>query len=137
RKVKKLGRFSQKALYGKYSGPNRLTEVWIPRKDGSLLRLCVFRPRERMSSDTETFLNHSGKHCDVSLEKAPALLWLHVGGDSLGAQEHDASRSDDFIRVSRAVVVAPHYMLSGDAPYPAAVEDAYLSLQGLKDLASE
>ena len=48
RKMKKLGRFSQKALYGKYSGPNRLREVWIPRKDGSLLRLCVFRPRERM-----------------------------------------------------------------------------------------
>ena len=138
RKMKKLGCFSQKALYGKYSGPNRLREVSdSTRKDGSLLRLCVFRPRERMSSDKEIFLNHSGKQWDASIDKAPGQLWLHGGGFSLGALEQDASLIDDFIEVSGTVVVAPDYTLSGDAPYPAALEDAYLALKWLKEHARE
>lgn len=137
RKMKKLGRFSQKALYGKYSGPNRLREVWIPRKDGSLLRLCVFRPRERMQSNKEIFLNQSGKQWDASVDKSPGLLWFHGGGFSLGSPEQDERLIDDFIEVSGTVVVAPDYTLSGDAPYPAALEDAYLALKWLKEHAPE
>lgn len=135
--MKKLGKQSQRSLRGKYSGPNRLREVWIPREDGTQLRLCVFRPRQRVHSDKEIFLTQSKNQWDSTDQGVPGLLWLHGGGYSLGAPEQDAIFIDSFIEVSGCVVVAPDYTLSGETPYPTAVEDSYLALKWLKDHADD
>lgn len=89
-------------------------EVYIDRADGSRLRLCVYTPENRK-------------------ENVPGLLWIHGGGYGLGAPEQDFLFIEDFIEASGCVIVAPDYMNSPDAPYPAAFDDCYSALLWLKD----
>ena len=84
-------------------------EKYITREDGSKLRLCVYSPKE--------------KKTDV-----PGLLWIHGGGYALGAPEQDFSFIEAFVLASGCVVVAPDYINSPSAPYPAAFNDCYNSL---------
>ncbi|XJS10750.1 alpha/beta hydrolase [Aerococcaceae bacterium WGS1372] len=133
-----LSKVSQKVLKGRYTGPNRLREVWIPREDGTQLRLCVFWPQERKQTTIPILAKYSKKNqWDASEEGVPGLLWLHGGGYALGAPEQDVGYIDDFIRTTGSVVVAVDYRLSGEAAFPAAIEDAYQALKWMKAHGSE
>ena len=71
-------------------------------------------------------------------EKVPGMLWIHGGGYTMGmADMVHVSRGADAARHYGAVVVSPEYRLSGQAPYPAALEDCYAALCWLKDHAGE
>ncbi len=96
----------------------QFTEQWIHRKDGSKIRVCIFRPLKPK-------------------ENVPGVLWLHGGGYAIGAPELGAMMSKRFIEVSDCVVVAPDYRLSVQTPYPAALEDSYEALLWMKSHAKE
>lgn len=62
-------------------------------------------------------------------EPVPGILWIHGGGYALGmAQMVEASCGKMLAERFGAVVVSPEYRLSGQAPYPAALEDCYATL---------
>ncbi|GAA3566758.1 alpha/beta hydrolase [Amycolatopsis ultiminotia] len=92
-------------------------EERIARPDGSTLRVLVYR---------------SATH----RPDAPGLLWIHGGGYASGAAELEASAFTPLILGSGAVVVAPDYRLSTEAPYPAALDDCYHALRWLKEQAA-
>lgn len=96
----------------------RYGQVFIPRADGSRLRLCVYSP--------------PAPRPDV-----PGLLWMHSGGYALGAPEQEEALIRRFIETSGCAVAAPDYRLSLDAPYPAALEDCYAALLWLKEHGGE
>lgn len=113
-----LGRFRfEKAmcrlLKGVHSQRMRFEQVFLPRADKSRLRLCVYAPK-------------------VPKTGAPGLLWLHGGGYAIGVPEQDEGTIWRLVRASGCTVVAPDYTLSLDAPYPAALHDAYAALLWLK-----
>jgi acetyl esterase/lipase len=87
----------------------RNEEYFIPRADGSSLRLCVYTPNEREA-------------------RAPGLLWIHGGGYAIGVPEYDSFFIRRFMDSHGAVVVSPDYTLSLEKPYPAALEDCYSAL---------
>jgi acetyl esterase/lipase len=101
------------------------TEEQTTRADGSTLRLLVYR-----STSPRPDVAH---HPDGPGPGAPGLLWLHGGGYASGAAEFEASGFRPLITGSGAVLVAPHYRLSVEAPYPAALDDAYTALRWLRD----
>lgn len=71
-------------------------------------------------------------------EKTPGILWIHGGGYVTGmARMIYMSRAIDLVKKYGAVVVTPEYRLSGEAPYPAALEDCYAALLYLKEHADE
>jgi acetyl esterase/lipase len=88
-------------------------EEWIPRKDGSKLRICIFKPLKPK-------------------ENVPGVLWLHGGGYALGFPEQANGMAKRLIEVSDCIVIAPDYRLSVEAPYPAALEDSYETLLWMK-----
>ena len=94
-------------------------QVYIPRNDGSLLRLCVYTPKNAIPERRHT--------------PVPGLLWLHGGGYAIGIPEQDYLFIERFIEASDCVVVSPDYTRSVDAPYPAALDDCYLALRWLKE----
>lgn len=87
---------------------------WISRKDGSKMRICIFKPLRPK-------------------ENVPGILWLHGGGYAIGMPEQAQYMAKKFIEVSSCVVVAPEYTLSVEAPYPAALEDSYEALLWMKN----
>ncbi|MBR3766907.1 MAG: alpha/beta hydrolase [Clostridia bacterium] len=89
-------------------------QKYISREDGSCLRICVYTPEE-------------------AKENVPGLLWIHGGGFALGAPEQDFSFIEAFVKASGCVVVAPDYLNSPDAPFPAAFDDCYSALLWLKE----
>ncbi len=93
-------------------------QEYIERDNGSLLRICVYTPRERK-------------------DNVPGLLWIHGGGYAIGIPEVDYKFIEDFILASGCVVVAPDYTNSTDAPYPAALDDCYAALIWLKEHSAE
>jgi acetyl esterase/lipase len=93
-------------------------ERWLPRPDGSRLRVRVYRAA-----------GASGP--------GPGILWLHGGGYVLGSPEQDGSSYRRIINATGGTVVAPAYRLGPEAPYPAALEDAYATLLWLRDHAGE
>ena len=67
-------------------------------------------------------------------EKTPGVLWLHGGGYATGMAEMAYfSRPIHLVKKYGAVVIAPSYRLSIEAPYPAALEDCYAALLYLKN----
>lgn len=110
----RLAHAMMQALKGKIRSKKiRYQQVHIPRGDGSLLRLCVYSP---LTPQTQV----------------PGLVWLHGGGYAMGIPEQDEIFIERFILASGCTVVSPDYRLSIQAPYPAALDDAYLALQWLK-----
>jgi len=93
-------------------------ERFIPRKDGSKLRVLVIRP-----------LSVQGK--------ATGLLWIHGGGYFMGSPEAEARGTDFFVKECNSIIVSPDYRLSIVEPYPAALDDCYAALCWLKDNAEE
>lgn len=69
---------------------------------------------------------------------APGILWIHGGGHITGMPGMVyMSRAAGLIKKYGAVVVAPDYRLSGEAPYPADLEDCYSALVYMKRHAAE
>lgn len=88
---------------------------------GRDIKLLIFRP--------------TGKHPPAG---SPGILWIHGGGYSSGMAEMGyLCRSLPLVKKYGAVVVALSYRLSGEAPYPAALEDCYSALLWLKEHAPE
>lgn len=96
----------------------QFNEERILRKDGSKLRICIFKPLKPK-------------------ENVPGVLWLHGGGYALGAPEQAEMIAKRLIDVCNCVVVAPDYRLSIEAPYPAALDDSYEALLWMKNHAKE
>lgn len=96
----------------------QFSEEWILRKDGSKMRICIFRPL-------------------TPKEGVPGVLWLHGGGYALGSPEVSKNFAKKFIEASDCVFIAPDYRLSIEAPYPAALEDSYETLLWMKSHAKE
>ena len=112
-------------LFGKFKIKMRMKdntiqsmEEWIPRKDGSKLRVCIYKPIK-------------------SKENVPGVIWLHGGGYAIGTPEQSKVIAKRLIEASNCVVVAPDYRLSVKAPYPAALEDSYNSLLWMKNHTKE
>jgi acetyl esterase/lipase len=66
------------------------------------------------------------------VKDVPAILWLHGGGYVLGYPENELALMEKFMEVADCVMVSPDYKLGLEAPYPAALEDAYTTLLWLK-----
>ncbi|CAG0989248.1 epsilon-lactone hydrolase [Rhodocyclaceae bacterium] len=92
----------------------RATEASMTRPDaaGGPLRYRLYRP---LGSGSE--------------ERLPALLWYHGGGCVVGNIESYDSLCRDLANRSGCAVLAASYRLAPEAPFPAAVEDAYFALQ--------
>ena len=108
------------ALARRLPGPRglRSEERWIPRPDGSRIRIRVYRGADQSAP-------------------GPGILWLHGGGYVLGSPEQDRSTYRRIVEATGGTVVAPAYRLGPEAPYPAALDDAYTALLGLRDHAPE
>lgn len=79
------------------------------------LRLVVIRPKEAEGN-------------------LPGILWMHGGGYYEGSADMALlSRARDAAKEFGAVVVSPEYRLSGEAPYPAALEDCYAALEWMDE----
>jgi acetyl esterase/lipase len=91
--------------------------VELARPDGTRLRVRVYRPVDQESD-------------------LPGVLWIHGGGYSSGIPEINGARFRRFIAARPAVIVSPDYRVSIEAPYPAALEDCYLTLRWMKDSAA-
>lgn len=113
----KINKFTKKRKGQKVKGL-QMSEEWISRKDGSKLRLCIYKPLQ-MKKDV------------------PGVLWLHGGGYAQGIPELFSDTYRRLIEASDCIVVAPDYRLSIEAPYPAALEDAYDALLWMKNNAEE
>ncbi|MBK1812196.1 alpha/beta hydrolase [Clostridium sp. YIM B02505] len=96
----------------------QFSEEYIVRKDGSRLRICIFRPL-------------------TPKKDVPGVLWIHGGGYALGAPEVSKLYAKKFIEARDCIVIAPDYRLSIEAPYPAALEDSYETLLWMKNHAKE
>jgi acetyl esterase/lipase len=94
------------------------SEEWISRKNGSKLRICIYKPI-------------------APKVNVPGVLWSHGGGYAIGVPERAKGMAKRLIEVSDCVVIAPDYRLSVEAPYPAALEDSYEALLWMKNHAEE
>ncbi|MDR2519528.1 MAG: alpha/beta hydrolase [Eubacteriaceae bacterium] len=94
-------------------------EMFAQRLDGTNMRLCVFSKKGEKPKD------------------AVGLVWLHSGGYSAGTPDQEWPNIRTFVLTADCVAVVPEYRLSGEAPYPAALEDAYEALRWLYGHAEE
>ena len=69
-------------------------------------------------------------------DPVPGVLFLHGGGYAIGSPEMNGALYQTLIELRDCVVVAPDYRKSIEAPYPAAVNDAYATLVWLKENAA-
>ncbi|PSL41556.1 acetyl esterase/lipase [Planomicrobium soli] len=107
-----------KTFKGKDVNGLRCSEVWVDRKDGSKIRVRIYKP--------------------LHLEKAvPGVLWIHGGGYAQGVPEMSGKMYQKLIETSDCVIVAPDYRLAIDAPYPAAFDDCYEVLLWMKNHAKK
>lgn len=71
-------------------------------------------------------------------EETSGILWIHGGGYITGMAEMVyISRAMALVKKFGAVVVAPEYRLSKEAPYPAALLDCYAALKYIKNNGAE
>jgi acetyl esterase/lipase len=96
----------------------RRSERWIPRRDGTPLRvLVVGSPTPRPA--------------------AAGILWIHGGGYVTGKPDWEIGLMRRLVNAGNCVIVSPDYRLGGEAPYPAALDDCYDTLLWLRDHAEE
>ncbi len=86
-----------------------LQEVWIDTENGHELRILVMRAQNQT-------------------EITNAVIWFHGGGYAMKKPEDELGLMQKFALYNGAVVISPAYTLSVDAPYPAALNDAYSTL---------
>lgn len=110
----KLNKKLVKGFMGKNIKGIHCMETWIPSKSSnSKIRIRIYQPMHKTTS-------------------SPGILWIHGGGYALGAPELNSNMYKRLIEQSGCVIIAPSYRLSGEAPYPAALEDCYDTLLWMK-----
>lgn len=87
----------------------QMEKIHLERADGSQMRTLILRPGH-------------------PVDRVPTVLFLHGGGYVLGSPEEKISFMEQLMDAADCVMVAPAYTLALDAPYPAALNDAYLAL---------
>jgi len=90
------------------------SEEWITRKDGSKLRIVIYKPLEFK-------------------DNVPGVMWIHGGAFATGIPELIEPYARMMIKESNCVVVSPDYRLSLEAPYPAAFDDCFDALLWMKE----
>ena len=90
----------------------------IPREDGTLLEVRMFRPVE----------------ADGAL---PALIWFHAGGQVMGSAFEDDAYHKALAATARCVVAAVEYRLAPETQAPGAAQDGYLAYDYLCAHAAE
>ena len=99
----------------------RVEKRWIS-STGRDVRILILRPVKNRKKPSET----------------PGVLWIHGGGYKTGMAEMVFfSRPLALVKKYGAVVLCLDYRLSGEAPYPAALEDCHSALCYLKSHAEE
>ncbi len=89
---------------------------------GRDIKILILKPKKNAKPQNET----------------PGILWIHGGGYATGMAEMVyMSRAIGLVKKYGAVVMALDYRRSGEAPYPAALEDCYEALKYLKEHAGE
>ncbi|WP_428310646.1 alpha/beta hydrolase [Hydrocarboniphaga sp.] len=114
----RLKRLSRRTIKSRWPTDMRVSQRWIPRRDGERQRLMIYQPLSARSG-------------------RPVVLWLHGGGYVLGVPEQDKGSYRDLIAAGDCVIVAPDYRLGSDAPYPAALHDCYDALLWIRHNAAE
>ena len=111
-KVKKMNKLTDSLLVGRWLGrKSKMRQEYIQRLDGTSLRICIVTAKQ-----------------DTNNHKKTGVLWLHGGGYCIGTCEQDFMYGDMFVEDDSAVMILPDYRKSDEAPYPAALDDAYLTL---------
>ncbi|MDF7665854.1 alpha/beta hydrolase [Bifidobacterium sp. ESL0745] len=107
----------------------RYEQRHLRRPDGTSLRICIYRPKPNPSDKTT--------NANLFFGSVPGILWIHGGGFALESPELEAFYFEKIVDATNAVLVAPDYRKSTEAPYPAALEDCYWTLLWLKDHAKQ
>ena len=92
-----------------FSLKTAMRQEYIQREDGSVLRICVVTRRGKKPRN------------------ACGLLWIHGGGYGIGLPEQCGVFADRLVEDETTVMVLPDYRKSYEAPYPAALDDCYLT----------
>ena len=110
--AKKANTLTDSLFQGKWLGlKSKMRQEYIQRLDGTTLRICIVNAKE-----------------DTGNKKRTGLLWMHGGGYSIGMPEQDFVYGDMFVEDDSCVMILPDYKKSTEAPYPAALDDCYLTL---------
>jgi acetyl esterase/lipase len=72
----------------------------------------------------------------ISAERLPIVVHLHGGGYAAGAPYQDFALFDRYLQARPCIFVVPQYRRSFQAPYPAALNDAYAALVWTKENAA-
>ncbi|MCL7496764.1 alpha/beta hydrolase [Streptomyces sp. MCA2] len=100
----------------------------IPRADGSVLMVEVYRPEGAVGAVPEEGAN--GAAPGSGGDPLPAVLHFHGGGFALGRSLPGQDRvAIELCRELPAVVLTVEYRLAPEHRYPAGVEDCYLALE--------
>lgn len=114
-KIRKMDLMAQKAMRGKWIGLlTVMTEEYIPRRDGSFMRVCIVRSKHEKAGEKT------------------GVLWIHGGGYATGMPEQCFGFADRFLKDGSAVMILPDYRKSHEEPYPAALEDCYTALSWMR-----
>ena len=110
-KIRSLDQKFTAGASGKWmSLKTKMRQEYIERNDGSVLRICIVEER-----------NHKA-------DNKTALLWLHGGGYAMGLPEQCVCFAERLVPGTNTVMILPDYRKSYEAPYPAALDDCYLTL---------
>ncbi len=117
-RLRLLHKITRKIHFAQRDPRLSIRRIWIPRSDGSIMRMLIFSPR-----------NFQGE--------VPGVLWFHGGGYAIGSPEQSLGFARILTQSAPCVVVSPDYRLSPESPYPAALDDAYTALVWMKNHALE
>lgn len=115
---KNTNKIMEKLYKGKCSKKMICEEKYITKKDGEVIRVCIYKP-------INTRPNATG------------LLWIHGGGYAMCIPEQNMYYFEKFTSVANCVIVAPDYTHSVIKPYPTAFCDCYDVLCWMKANASK
>jgi acetyl esterase/lipase len=114
----------------------------LRKPDGLGVKLVALLPHGGLDVETRAIPRADGSRLNVLIAtrsrgtaKAgrPGILWLHGGAYAVGSARGELTSAKRLLDVVDGVVVSPDYRLSKHAPYPAALDDCYLTLQWLKE----
>jgi len=86
------------------------TTIEGPDGHGATLRLRTYRP-------------------EGNDDPLPVMLWLHGEAFALGLPEGDDEMCATLVQATECAIVSPEYRLAPEAPFPAALDDAYVTLE--------
>ena len=110
----------------------------IPRPDGTLLKVCVYTPLVREEVPTTQLERTEAPaaapaNSTATAHPLPGILWIHGGGFAMGNPQQGESLYKAFMDAAPCVIVSPAYTLSFQKPYPAAIDDCYLTFEWMAD----